>query len=100
MIKGWANLGMHWNEAIERHARGAWMVINDLANRPFVVTTDDDVISAGGDPNVGYYQATVRRSHWTMPGMGPDDVVLWHTNRGRASPHIEERPSRWLAVRP
>ena len=84
--KGWANLGMHWNDAIERHANDAWRTISDVANRLFVVTIDDDVISAGGDPNIGYYQATVRRAHWTMPGMGPDDVVLWHTNGGE-SPH-------------
>ena len=88
MIKGWANLGLYWNEAIERYAKGAWMVINDVNHRPFVVTADFDIINAGGDPNVGYYPATARRSHWAMPDMGPDDVVLWHTNRD-GSPHRE-----------
>ena len=58
--------------------------INDLAKRPFVVTTDNDVISAEGDPNVGLYTNAGRRARWTMPGMEPDDVVLWHTNRGNS----------------
>ena len=60
VTKGWANLGLYWNEAIERYAKGAWMVINDVNHRPFVVTTIFNIINAGGEPNVGYYPLTAR----------------------------------------
>ena len=92
VTKGWANLGLSWHEAIQRIATSVWPVINDVTNRPFVSTTDLEVIDTVGDPNVGYCPPGTRPSSWALPGMGPDDVVLWHTSEG--GPPIGRMPSQ------
>ena len=66
----------------QRFAASVWPVINDVTHRPFISTTDLEVINAAGDPNVGYYPPGTRPSSWALPGMEHDDVVLWHTNEG------------------